>query len=441
MSLSFFWLILVLTTIVTAFLLASKYASRRTLFFLLAAIFLVFMGHVTKLYSAEEVWYNLNESTSILSMIVSLQIFSVAMIEVEIPERFMRYVLGKEISPVNIQIILILITYGLSLLINNLATILIILPFALRLAKDLEFDTKPFLVALVVSSNLGGASMMIGDFPNIVISRHANATFLDFFINLGVPILLFLLPLLFVVYRPHLNQIRKNSEDLSFRERIQRTKDYYIWQYEKHKFQTFKQLIVVGLFVSMSIILAISSKYFNFDPAFIILLFSSVLLIFLNFSDKIFKKIDLDVLVFFASLFVISGALQTTFFVDKSAEYILSFHAIDPVVPILIFLLLSALITSFLNAGPSTVLLIPLTRSLQVLDPSGLLWWTLSLGVLAGSSATPIGATAGYVTIGMYEREIEDTFAFTDFLKVSLQMAMVFLIISGFYLFLMLRIF
>lgn len=105
-------------------------------------------------------------------------------------------------TKLRLQICFLFLVYVVSLFMNNLAAIVVILPFALRIGQRLGFnDLEKFTIFLIISSNLGGASLLIGDFPNMVIATHTHAAFLEFAVNLGAFILPFLvLPTLIFYY-------------------------------------------------------------------------------------------------------------------------------------------------------------------------------------------------------------------------------------------------
>ena len=86
-------------------------------------------------------------------------------------------------SPLRIMILLVLVTAFASALLDNVTTVLLIAPVTLLVCDRLAINPAPFLIAEVLASNIGGASTLVGDPPNIIIASRAGLTFNDFLIK------------------------------------------------------------------------------------------------------------------------------------------------------------------------------------------------------------------------------------------------------------------
>ena len=98
--------------------------------------------------------------------------------------------------------------------------------------------------------------------------------------------------------------------------------------------------------------------------------------------------------------------------------------------------LATAVVTAFLNAGPATALFLPLVLGFNTVAPHYLYWWSLSLGVLAGSSATLTGATAGTVASSMlkdFTNGKSDGLSFRNYARLGVPIALIFLVVSSIY--------
>ncbi|MBF0127291.1 MAG: hypothetical protein HQM02_08785 [Magnetococcales bacterium] len=109
-----------------------------------------------------------------------------------------RYSLG---NPLLIMVLLTLTTYSLSLAFNNLSVMIIMLPPTLVLCRALAMDPAPIMAAELIASNLGGASTLVGDFPNMIIGAVARLHFDDFIGGMMVPCLVLLAALLLFFHR------------------------------------------------------------------------------------------------------------------------------------------------------------------------------------------------------------------------------------------------
>lgn len=88
-------------------------------------------------------------------------------------------------NPVKILVFISIITALFSAVLDNVTTILLVVPVTIFLAKRLEVDPKPFVLLQIFSSNIGGTATMIGDPPNLIIASLSGLDFNDFIINLG----------------------------------------------------------------------------------------------------------------------------------------------------------------------------------------------------------------------------------------------------------------
>ncbi|MBI4669157.1 MAG: hypothetical protein HY747_08225 [Elusimicrobia bacterium] len=118
-------------------------------------------------------------------------------------------------------------------------------------------------------------------------------------------------------------------------------------------------------------------------------------------TNQILKELDYRDTFFFAGLFVLVGAAQASGLLNWFAQFIVHLSFGNVLVRCLLLMWVAAAATAFFNAGPCTALFLPLVLGFKTEAPQNLYWWSLSLGVLAGSSATLIGATAGSVTATM----------------------------------------
>jgi len=138
---------------------------------------------------------------------------------------------------------------------------------------------------------------------------------------------------------------------------------------------------------------------------------------------------------------MVGGALHSGL-LENISHTITSISAGNRLFYLLTLMWVAAFFTAFLNAGPSTAFFIPIVMHSQFTNFSDLVWWALSLGVLAGSSATITGATAGIVTQTMLEEKSTSGMlskdgrflTFGEYSKVGVPIALMFLVISSLYI-------
>src|SRR5919106_3262178 len=107
--------------------------------------------------------------------------------------------LGKA-RPGRILILLSLVTAFLSAFLDNVTTVILMVPVTFLIADALDVSPIPFLLTQVMASNIGGAATLIGDPPNILIGSAAGLSFSDFVVNLAPVVILVLLVILTFLY-------------------------------------------------------------------------------------------------------------------------------------------------------------------------------------------------------------------------------------------------
>lgn len=402
---------------------------KRTIIFLTGAGLIGAIGIVSGRYTAIQVWNSIN--LPVLTLIFALILFSDLLRDTKLLEWLGSMLEQKYNNPASIQVLLLITMYVFSMFVNNLAAILVLLPLIFRLDTTFRFDTKRFLVALVIASNLGGASTLIGDFPNIIISQDTGATFMDFILFLGGPIFVLAMCSFFLLYRPHL---KKNSAEAQKPKHV--TEIRLLKKVSESPILSVEWRNVLLWLLCFIIMLIAIGVVTRIEKAFIVIGSVIVLLVVLRAKDEIIRQIDLSVLVFFGALFIIVGGLGASGLFDLVSKVILE-RTQNMTCIALAFMLFASIITALFSAGPTTASLIPVAVSLQGVVPGNIIWWSLSLGVLAGSSGTLIGATAGPVMASLYERERRDTFTLTEFSRVGLPAMLIYLVLSSVYIILL----
>ncbi|CAK0757375.1 Magnetosome protein MamN [Gammaproteobacteria bacterium] len=286
-----------------------------------------------------------------------------------------------------VLVLLVLTTYSFSLVVNNLATMLIMLPLTLAICSSLKLKPVAIVAAELVASNLGGASTLTGDFPNMIIGAAGKLHFDDFIGSMMVPCLMLLAVTLGYFGKRVVRlsngvattgkSIFESSESVEI--------DYY--------------LLRVGLTVLGVMLFALVFSYpLGLQSGSVALVAGAVLLIFGRVPQgALLKAMSGDDILFFAALFILVGGLQSAGVLSGLHDLIVALGARNATQSSLVLMLISALLTPFLNAGPTTALIVPVASVLSREFPGSPVWWALSLGVLAGSSATLSGATAGPV--------------------------------------------
>ena len=329
-------------------------------------------------------------------------------------------------QPVALLVALSVLTAVCSALLDNVTTVLLTVPITFNIAAQLKVDVKPFLMAQIISSNIGGTATLIGDPPNVGLS------FGDFVLNMtAVSILIFIITVLILM------MIYKN--DLHTKPELQ---DKVMRLDEKSQI-TDPVLLKKCLFV-----LAITISLFAFhgmlglESATAALTGASLLLL-ITFSHneemiaKMLSKIEWLAIFFFGGLFILVGALVETGVIKMLAEEAIKVTQGDVTLTAMIILWMSSLASAFIDNIPFVATMIPLIKDmgqmgLTNLDP---MWWSLALGACLGGNGTLIGASANVVVASMAAQRGR-AISFIGFMKVAFPLMILSIIISTVYVYL-----
>ncbi len=408
--------------------------SDRVVIITLGAALMVIVGGYMDYYSQEAVFGSIK--INVLALILGLNLITIVL------ERggFFEYISNRILVFSNndvqrIFIVFCLTTYLFSAFVNNLTTIMVLLPVSLALIKNMPIDPKKFLFCEIVASNLGGASTMIGDFPNMLISSEKGVMFHDFIFNM-TPITAILLTVMLFYFRDGMQTKETAGSDIkNIIEKAKLKLDTSITDYAAvSRGLVVLALLIVGFMVS---------DILHIHPSIMAVVGGFALLLFESNPSNIIKDVCFKDIVFFCSLFVLVGGLHAAGILENIAYWLSMAAGENSFLKLVYIIVLTAVCTSFLNAGPSTALFIPIVASMPFAVTSNIIWWALSIGVCIGSSATLAGATAGPVSITIFEKfmgkddsltEKEKTITFMEYSKIGLPLMGIFTIVSVIYI-------
>lgn len=363
-----------------------------------------------------------------LALLAGLSVVTGVLAESGLFERLAyRAVLASRGRAQRLMLLLCVITFGCSLFINNLATILVVIPMSLRLAKAMDIDPVPLVIGEIIASNLGGASTMVGDFPNMLIATETGLPFEAFLLHLAPVCCLQFGILLLFIYPSLAGRPISPRQRKALLARLQAAD----WDPTvANRGFLLLAAVIVGL---------VAGGWFGL-PIAVVAIEGAIFAFLLGKVPwkKLVRRISGDDLLFFACLFIMVGAVESTGIVRLLGPGIEGLWQDNPAVGAIVLAWVAALLTCFLNAGPTTALLMHvLATEVSGAAAGGPVWWALSLGVCAGSSATLTGATAGPVAAGLLETR-GYTLTFMQFARIGLPIMLLFLVVSSAYLALLL---
>lgn len=331
-------------------------------------------------------------------------------------------------DPIKIMVSLTIITAILSALLDNVTTVLLIVPITFSIAKALEINPMPFLFAEIMASNIGGTSTLIGDPPNIMIGSATGLGFMDFVVNLAPVIVVIMIATVYLLKRLYGKQLVTREE---LKENIMRMDPY---SQIKNMVLLKKSLFVIALVIFGFFI----HQYVHLESATIALTGAALLLLITRDDpEHALTAVEWPVIFFFAGLFILVGALEHVGVIEWIALEGLKLTGGAMLPTGMLILWLSAIASAFVDNIPFVATMIPLIEDMgrlggiANLDP---LWWSLSLGACLGGNGTIIGASANVVVIGLAEKEGYH-FTFVGFMKVAFPLMIVSILIATVYLY------
>ena len=286
-----------------------------------------------------------------------------------------------------------LVTSVVSMVLDNVTTIIIIVPITVSLADILGISPFPFLMSEVLLSNIGGVATLIGDPPNILIGSAAGFGFVDFLAHLAPIVLLAWLlaqGLLLLIFRRELSKTPSNVERLMAMDERRTIVDPL----------TTRRMLVT---LAVTILLFFIHALIGLEPGLVALIGACIGLLWVkpNF-DQILHDIHWDVLLFFIALFVIVGGLEASGVIRTLGGGIAVLSQYSITLAAVVVLWVGAFASGIISNVPFTIAMLPILKSLatQGIDVAPL-WWALAIGVGFGANLTPLGSAANVMIVSL----------------------------------------
>ncbi|MBA4336870.1 hypothetical protein C0416_03830 [bacterium] len=341
-------------------------------------------------------------------------------------------------NPLAIFLFFSLLTGIFSAFLDNVTTVILIVPLTIELVKGMGRDPKPYVISEIFLSNIGGALTLIGDPPNIIIGGATGFNFLDFVVNLWVPILfsaiLVLATLVFKNWKA-IKPISGNLTDLVIANIIIR----------KVKMKFVKKTIHSDFVIKVVLAILVTTVGFLLQskiqlPNYVIA-FTAVIVLGIVASKKVdfheaLRSVEWTTLLFFSGLFVMVAGIEQTGILEDLSLYIANSTS-DIFTLSIIVLWISGIISMVLNNIPFITVMIPVIAGIQAqfgaVDTS-ILWWALSLGTCLGGNGTLIGASANVVSADLAKKEGVNI-TFMSYLKFSFPVTIGMLVVCSVYIY------
>jgi Na+/H+ antiporter NhaD/arsenite permease-like protein len=293
------------------------------------------------------------------------------------------------------------LTAFISAFLDNVTTMLLVIPVTIQIAITLKIHPLAFLIPQAFASNVGGTATLIGDPPNILIGSYTGLTFGQFVVNLTLICTVCTIVSCFYFLWWHKKEyLKADVKD------VERTIAYLREEYRI----TDKKLMIQGLILLGFTILLFALHGFMHMQVSVAALIGSLLLLAISKVDiveMLEKEVEWPSLMFFIGLFIVIAAAEATGLIQQIANGVLYCSQGNLTVAIIMILWVSAIASAFIDNIPFTATMLPVVLFMSDsfgLPKDNVLWWSLSLGACLGGNGTMIGASANVVTVGMAEK-------------------------------------
>jgi Na+/H+ antiporter NhaD/arsenite permease-like protein len=339
--------------------------------------------------------------------------------------------------PAGILFILQITTAVLSAFLDNVTTVLLIVPVTLAICTTLKVPSYPYLFAEIFASNIGGTATLIGDPPNILIGSQVGLTFNDFVYNLTPVIIVVMVAQALIIHALWGKDLRASPEAEKKVMGMSAIESIEDWQ-------LLKQSLAVLTLVMVSFVLA---RPLHLEPATIALTGAAVLMLLDNWSHhaekaahnihQTFGDVEWITIFFFIGLFVVVHGVDVGGLLTLLANKLVAATGGDLAHAGYAILWASAFLSAIVDNIPFVATMIPLIKNMApAFGGAGHilpLWWCLSLGACLGGNGTLVGASANLTVAGISERN-GVPFRFVTYTLYALPMMIVSVAICNIYL-------
>lgn len=315
-----------------------------------------------------------------------------------------------------------------SAFLDNVTTVVLIMPVTFVIAKEFDADPVPFLITEVLASNIGGTATLIGDPPNIIIGAKAGLSFMDF-----VNELTFIIAIIFVISVSVLIFL--------FRKGLKATKEKmeHIANLDNSKTIEDKNLMIRSMITLALVILGFVTHDITGIPAYAFAVAGASFLLLFEKPKEIYRDVEWLTIFFFIGLFIIIGGFEANggigFLADKLIE--LTHGSLEAATMFILWG--SGILSGIIDNIPYTATMAPLIAQVQHTLPYAgeghhPLWWALSLGACLGGNLTIIGAAAN-VIVSETATVKGHPISFMRFMKYGALITFISLTLSSVYLY------
>ncbi len=281
----------------------------------------------------------------------------------------------------------------ISMLLDNVTTVVIFGPLIILITRALNASPVPYLLAAALLTDTGGIATLVGDPPNLMIGSAAQIDFNTFLVRMVGVVTLAWLSVLIALKFLFRRELTGTGAAADFSHGHEVT-DPSTWR---------SSLIALGVVT----VLFLFHDRLGWEP-WVVAALGLTLLLFLARDvtlDAAYERVEIALLIFFISLFIIIGGVEQSHFLQTVGHFIVPMVKNDLFSATLVLMWVAAVMSALIDNIPFTAAMIPIIQSLETqginVTP---LWWALALGVGLGGNGTHVGSTANVYIVTISER-------------------------------------
>jgi len=392
---------------IAAYVLFVLLPNKRTLVAVLASLIVI----LARVITLKEAFFAVN--WNVMGIFVGTLVVADIFMESRVPAYIAEIIVDKAKNTAWAVLFICLLTGFISAFVENVATVLIVAPIALALARKLNFNPVKMMIAIAVSSNLQGAATLIGDPPSMLLGGFAGMNFMDFFFYKGRPGIFFAVELgalvsfvvLYFIFREH-----KEKAPLISVEKVKS------WA---------PTIILVVLILALAVSSFIDTG-FSYMAGLICMVFGVVSILWKMIANKSaaiegIRSLDWDTTFFLIGIFILVGSIASTGWLEVVAGFLSGLIGQNIFLGYTLLVFIAVFVSAFVDNVPFLAAMLPVAISMaQKLDVAPHLFlFGLLIGASLGGNITPIGASANIVACGLLKKEGYKV-SFSDFAKIGL---------------------
>lgn len=396
-----------LALFVVCYVLFIALPARRTIVACLGAVLLLLTG--TLPLHEFPVAINWNVMGIFVGMLVLADVF----IESRCPAYLAEHIVNKAPNMAMAMLFMCILTGVISAFVENVATVLIVAPIALEMARRLKISPVAMMIGIAISSNLQGTATLIGDPPSMLLAGHTKMNFMEFFFYQGKPGIFFAVQVgavcsmgvLYWIYRRHTENVSVVAEE---------------------RVTSWVSPIALLVLIVLLAMTSVYDKDFSYLAGLLCMVFGGAMLVWGRFAMRAplwegIKKLDWDSTFFLMAIFVLVETLSIRGWTDNIADGLSSAVGSNIFVGYTILVVVSVVVSAFVDNVPYLMAMLPVVDKMATdlnISPT-LFLFGLLIGASLGGNVTPVGASANIVGIAMLKKEGHQV-TFKEWAKISI---------------------